>query len=556
MVHERTTEPGTIQRRFQAGLDVVPRVNPDTGQCRIGTSLLRQGQIEEPCQGDALLQEHHSQVHVKIMVVEDDDILLRLLLKKIGGMGFDTRGVSSGAEAIKQIAVDPPDLLLVDYYLSDMTGEELIQTLADLNQRLPFIVITGQGDERVAVSMMKLGARDYLVKDTTFLDQLPRTLKSAMSQLENEKKLAKMEEALRQSESTRNAMLSAIPDMMVQIREDGTCLEFIPGLNSVLHDDSRMSLDITLIDLMLSEVAGNHMNCVQQALLTGEIQVAQYQLEVNGKSRDYEARYAASGPNEVLAMVRDITEQKQAEEMQLEIRESEELSNLKTNILSTVSHELRTPLAVIKGYSTMLVEYAGRLETEEQRDYLDTIDKAADRLTELVGHLLDISRLDAGLLRLFKKPISIGEIAEEAVAQAWVKVPSHRIVLSQPASDMMLNVDGGRIRQVIDNIIDNAIKYSGEGTTVTVAVEEMQTGLRVSVADEGIGIPSEDLVRVFDRMYRIEQRLAEDPSGLGLGLALCKALVEAHGGQIWVESTAGQGSTFYFTLPLIAEDGL
>jgi len=122
-------------------------------------------------------------------------------------------------------------------------------------------------------------------------------------------------------------------------------------------------------------------------------------------------------------------------------------------------------------------------------------------------------------------------------------------VLNLPEAVLKLNVDGRRIRQVVDNLIDNATKYSKVGSTVTIEARSQDSELVVSVADQGKGIPRENLEKIFDRMFNLEHRLAQDPGGLGLGLALCKALVEAHGGRIWVESELGKGSGFHFALP-------
>ena len=507
--------------------------------------------------------------HGTILVVEDDKALLRLLCKKLEHSSFDIEGVSSGTEALHRIARRPPDLMLLDYYLPDMNGEQLIRTLHKEKRSVPFVVITGQGDEQVAVSMMKLGARDYLIKNATFLDRLPHAVMLIADQLVSEKKLADLESALRESEAAKYAMLDALPDMVFHIRKDGTYVGFAPGADEKRSLHMDMFLGKKIAEVMPPDVADDHMFRIKQALLTGETQVAQYRMALNGLVRDYEARFAASGPEEVLAIVRDITENKQAADMQREVHEYEELNELKTSILSTVSHELRTPLAIIKGYSTMLVDYSDRLGQEEKRDYLGTIDRATDRLTDLVEHLLDMSRLDAGLLRLDKRPTNIKPLLEMTVAEAIVREPNHRLVLRKPVPDIELHIDGYRIRQVVDNLIDNATKYSHQGSGVIVSAEMRQIGsaerrqmgtaerqqkdVMISVVDQGIGIPDANVSKVFDRMYRIEQKMAEDPSGLGLGLALCKALVEAHGGQIWAESTVGRGSTFYFTIPVEAD---
>ena len=254
-----------------------------------------------------------------------------------------------------------------------------------------------------------------------------------------------------------------------------------------------------------------------------------------------EMRRRMTGLEEVEVERKQQTEQKMVE--------YEELDRLKSNLLSTVSHELRTPLAIIKGYSTMLVDYDRRLKSAEKQGYLESIDRATDRLSELVDRLLDLSRLEAGLLRLNRQPTSISKLIEETVDETRLRVPGHKIVLKETNKLPMTDIDAGRVRQVLDNIIDNAIKYSKEGTSIVIGAKLIGSGLQVSVADRGIGIPAKDLERVFDRMYRIEQRLTPDTGGAGLGLAICRGLVEAHGGRIWVESRLGKGSTFYFTLP-------
>jgi len=231
--------------------------------------------------------------------------------------------------------------------------------------------------------------------------------------------------------------------------------------------------------------------------------------------------------------------------------EYEELDKLKTNLLSTVSHELRTPLAIIKGYSTMLLDYDRKLSPREKSGNLRSIDRATDRLTDLVDRLLDMSRLDAGLLKLKKAPTSVSGMVKEAITEARLRARKHKIVSHIMGRLPRIDIDARRIRQVLDNLIDNAVKYSGEGSSVVVEVMKKDGGgLQVSIADQGIGIPTEDLEKVFDRMYRLEQRLSTDPGGMGLGLALCKALVEAHDGEIWAESQVEEGSTFYFTIPV------
>jgi sigma-B regulation protein RsbU (phosphoserine phosphatase) len=242
-------------------------------------------------------------------------------------------------------------------------------------------------------------------------------------------------------------------------------------------------------------------------------------------------------------------ERKRAEEKARQLETLKELDQVRSQLLANVSHELRTPLTTIKGYSTMLLDYDRRLGHDEKQGYLSAIDRATDRMTELVDHLLDMSRLDAGLLKLDKRLTNITALLQTTIAEARLRTPGHKIVLNLPGTVLKLNSDGRRIRQVVDNLIENATKYSKAGSTVTVEAKSQDSELVISVADKGIGIPRENLESVFDRMFNLEHRLAQEPGGLGLGLALCKGLVEAHGGRIWVESKLRKGSVFRLALP-------
>jgi len=269
-------------------------------------------------------------------------------------------------------------------------------------------------------------------------------------------------------------------------------------------------------------------------------------VEVVGKRHIVAYETKPLNMDHLLALTAQVVERRQIEKKMVEW---EELDKLKSNLLSTVSHELRTPLAIIKGYSTMLLDYDRRLRQAEKSQYLESIDRATDRLTELVDGLLDMSRLEAGLLRLDKQPTSVSKPIQETVAEAKLRAPNHEIVTDLAKRLPRVNMDARRVRQVLDNLIDNACKYSKAGTEVVVSARRVGPEMLISVADQGIGIPNEELTMVFDRMYRIEQRLTPEIRGAGLGLAICKGLVEAHGGRIWLESELGKGSTFHFTLP-------
>jgi signal transduction histidine kinase len=233
-----------------------------------------------------------------------------------------------------------------------------------------------------------------------------------------------------------------------------------------------------------------------------------------------------------------------------ERKKYEELNKLKSDLLSMVSHELRTPLATIKGYATMLVNYDDKLANGEKIQSLMSIDKATSRLTYLVDQLLDMSRADAGLLELKRELADPATLIRQAVAEARLRAPDCGFEVDVPARGLPpVHMDADRIRQVLDNLLDNAIKYAANAKAVAVSARQHDGDIVFSVTDRGPGIPEHELERVFERMYRVEPQPGPPVKGLGLGLSICKALVEAHGGRIWAESQTGQGSRFIFTLP-------
>jgi signal transduction histidine kinase len=231
-----------------------------------------------------------------------------------------------------------------------------------------------------------------------------------------------------------------------------------------------------------------------------------------------------------------------------------ELDRMKTELLSTVSHELRTPLGSIKGYATTLLTHGNKLRKEEQHEFLEIIDSEADRLRELIENLLDMSRLEAGVLRIDMEPVRLAAIAREVTRKVQLATPHHQLQLDWPIEDPLVKADQRRIYQVIQNLLTNAVKYAPDGGCITLSARCERRDLVVSIADHGLGMPIAELDKIFDRFHRVHAEDTRRIGGTGLGLAICKGLVEAHGGRIWAESEGeGKGSTFRFSLPLLPE---
>lgn len=236
----------------------------------------------------------------------------------------------------------------------------------------------------------------------------------------------------------------------------------------------------------------------------------------------------------------------------VDITRFREAEQMKSTFVSVISHELKTPVSLIKGYASTLRRPDASWTPETVRDSLGVIEEEADRLNALIDNLLDASRIQAGGFRLDLNEVNIERLARRAVDGFRLQTDQHQFLLDFPAELPAVMADEARIRQVIDNLVSNAIKYSPDGGTIRVGAWHDSQGVTVYVADEGIGIPPAEQSRLFESFYRVDSGMRRQTKGTGLGLYLSKAIVDAHHGQIWVRSAPGQGSTFFFTLSAIA----
>jgi signal transduction histidine kinase len=227
-----------------------------------------------------------------------------------------------------------------------------------------------------------------------------------------------------------------------------------------------------------------------------------------------------------------------------------ELDRVKSEFISSVSHELRTPLGFIKGYVTTLLRSDVHHPGETRREFLQIIEEESEKLQELVENLLDASTIQAGSFAIDKKPVGIPELAKQAVERAQTTTDRHSFSLRFDTLPPTVPGDPRRLEQVLHNLLDNAVKYSPPGGRITISGEMRDDHIQVSIADEGQGIPQVELLKIFDPFYRAPGSDSRQEKGVGLGLTICKAIIEAHGGSIWAESTSGNGSILSFTLPL------
>jgi PAS domain S-box-containing protein len=232
-------------------------------------------------------------------------------------------------------------------------------------------------------------------------------------------------------------------------------------------------------------------------------------------------------------------------------RKVEDLSRLKDEFLSIASHELRTPVTSIKGYTQLAKTLIRENDLVTSGEYLDIALDQIDRMSRLILELLDVSRIETGRLEIRRELIQWSTFVRDVVHRHHTAVSDRRFHMNVPDETMIVSGDRDRLEQVLGNLLENAVKYSPDGSEILVSVDNKEDQVVTSVSDHGIGIPVDELMQVFERFHRGRQVSSTNYGGLGLGLYITKQIVERHGGKIWVESREGNGTTFSFSLPAV-----
>ncbi|MDP3012943.1 MAG: ATP-binding protein, partial [Candidatus Subteraquimicrobiales bacterium] len=230
-----------------------------------------------------------------------------------------------------------------------------------------------------------------------------------------------------------------------------------------------------------------------------------------------------------------------------------EIDAMKSEFISTVAHEFRIPLTSIKGYVDLILEGEAGDLNETQQEFLEIVKKNNERLVNLINDFLDISRIESGRVQFKIKEHSLDKIITEVV-KTFAELAERKqiqVKLNIPSDLPPVVIDHDRVTQVLNNLVSNAIKYSFKGGKIDISVGADKNFETVNVTDTGMGISSEDCANLFKKFYRVDSSLTQEIGGSGLGLSICKTIVEMHGGKIWVESETGKGSTFSFTVPVV-----
>lgn len=484
---------------------------------------------------------------IKILVVDDEKVVRDGCHRVLTGKDYEVLTAQNGQEGLDLLAGETVDIILLDLKMPVMSGEEMLEKSRTMYPDIPVIIITGHGTIDTAVECMKKGAYDFITKPFQ-IEQFLITIKRA----EDNRRLAQRAKQF-EEENIRNlydlslekSRLRTIINCMANgVMVTNRNLEVVlhnPALMRLLEISEEIENPLPVSEIITNEALVTTLEEIQSGESSRDKSISQ-EIEA-GKNTLRAISVPALGPDDgvvgTVTVLQDITPFKQLDEM-------------KSDFVNMVAHELRSPLVSIRQQDSVLLEgLAGPLQ-EKQREFLGRGLAKIDQLLELINDLLDIAKIEAGKHVQYQLPTDIGRVIEDTIALMEPRAREEGVNLKYFCENLKpVQADPKSTQEIFNNLITNAINYSPGGGQVVVSARGLGEYMEIKVKDTGVGIPSEELPKIFDKFYRVKHPKTRQIIGTGLGLAIVKGLVEAHHGTIDVESTPDKGTTFRILLPVI-----
>ena len=495
---------------------------------------------------------------LKILVVDDEPSNVDLL-ETFLSPEYDVVTAYDGEEALLKVENTNPDLILLDVVMPGMSGFEVCSKLKGNEKTLyiPVLMVTALKEWSDRVKGINAGADDFLSKPVDF-NELSLRIKSLVriKQYHDKLELAKQELLVAAEEKYRNLFDNASDAIIIHDFEDRVLswnhtAEKIFGWNAEEVIGKKISQLIIPPDIQ-DEADRMDRDALDGRVVTG---IDTEYLRKDGSKIDVNVTISPlrNANNNVIGLssiIRDITERKQAEGLKLDNIELKKADKLKSQFLSIVSHELRTPLTPMKAQLQMVLSgYFGHV-TEKQKNSLEMVLRNTTRQDRLIGDILDISKLEAGVMKYAMSKNSLNICVENIVEMMGLQARDKNITLTFKEDTIPETIlDKDRITQVVVNLINNAIKFTNIGGTIDVELSDNTDSATFKIKDNGIGIGKDDQERIFKPFEQVDSGNAQKSEGSGLGLTICNGIITQHGGKLWVESELGKGTTFQFTIP-------
>lgn len=462
-----------------------------------------------------------------VLIVEDDIGIAKLQRRRLERSGYSVTIATDARQAESLVAEGNVNLLVLDYLLGDTTGLDLYERLKAQGFNVPAILVTAFGDQDVAIRALRAGVRDFVPKSEGYLDRLPSAVDRVAAQ-------ARVERKLLESEQRLASIVGTTLDAIAMCDEASHILLFNRSAEAMFECDAQAALHRRLSELIpelkLTAVA-------QQVEAFGD----------RGRRTPIEVTvsdFAIQGKRFFTVIARDISERRRTEE---QLREAD---RRKDEFLGMLAHELRNPVAAIMNASEVLTRTDGDASVQKLSGI---VRRQTTALSRMVDDLLDVSRVTLGKIKILEEPLKLQEVVARSADSVRELAQRHGLAFEVEMTGVPLDVlgDATRLEQVLMNLLTNAIKFTPPGGSVTLITRREGDRAVVQVSDTGIGMSPSLIARVFDLFVQGDTSLDRSKSGLGIGLALVKKLVELHGGEIEATSAGpGKGSQFTLRLPL------
>jgi len=446
---------------------------------------------------------------------------------------IDTSETATGAlERIKEVDYDA---VVTDIKMPGMDGLALLEEVGKLRPGTPTLLITGHGEHDLAVQALRGGAYDFVAKPID-RDYFIASLERAVGMRRLDREVERQRLALQRHAS----VLEHVDDGVFLIDDAGVIQHWNPAAAAITGLTPSTVLGQRADDVLPDWRAVGPTIPVALVPGPGSTDARTLPFVIEGR----EVWLSISGvafEDGIVYAFRNLTEERALDE-------------LKGEFVATVSHELRTPLAAIYGSAQTLLRDDIELDEDKRQRLLQVIAQESERLSRVASDILLANRIDSGRLQLETEPLDVTRLGEEVVEEMRSCFADRddvtlMLVTADPGS--FVAGDQDKLRQVLINLVDNAVKYSPDGGLVEVRVEASETSLRLSVSDEGLGIPHGEQQRIFGKFYRVDPQLSRGVGGTGLGLYICRELVRRMDGRLTVGSREGEGSTFVVELPRV-----
>ena len=539
---------------------------------------------------------------LQILIIDDNYLFIESISFYLEDMGYSIIKAESGEKGLQALKTKHPDIILVDLIMPGMNGIQVLEKIKEQAPDTPTIMISGTGVIQNAMEAMGKGAWDFITKPIIDFDVLNHSIQKVLDRAELIRKSSEYQASLEQKtvdlKAANDKLLSEIADRKkaenkiqqseknyrLLMENSGIAVAYLNLEGEFILINTQMK---NLIGLKTDQIIGQHLDSiVPKALVKKYLARFQEVLEKKQSTEFEDLIETAIGRQWLhsnVQLVRDIddeitgiqfisrniTQKKELEEQLIQANEgleekvkqrtmelyqaklmAESANAAKSEFLANMSHELRTPMHSILNFAELGIDRIDRYDKEKTLDFLNEIHTSGERLLSLINDLLDLSKLESGIINYAFSYQPLTKLIEETATRFMAQCTQKGIILDfeKPSFNDKAAFDSEKIHQVLGNLLSNALKYSPPDSTIKIRVTDDPKNLTLSVIDQGIGIPKDELTDIFDKF--IQSSKTDDGSGgTGLGLPISQQIILDHKGQIWAKNNPEGGATFSFTLP-------